>query len=508
LFYYRDTKGIGPKAEPESVLEEPTSEPGQEETEGKVRKEEKQKPVDTSILNQTPDDNFTYTEVDLYPDSSPPDHTPHSIEGSWMGVCYRSTNPLIAYQGCLEIRIGPVIDCKLVGKARSYLGSLNLEGHIQKVTDVEGESFDVVFKIVSVTFSDIWCKGRYNPSKDAIRGQWVLPVEGDSEDVFKFPGPEELADRASGEFVITRTPMDVYRFRHIIDCPGVNPLWTTAKRRWSYAIEAVISRTKRAMNSSKVVKSRLAERTAWIELATRDYLESHIRTTRGHLTDLGRQELLTLTWTVPPENAAIYEKLSIYLHNRMNYHRYVHRILIVIVFLTYDILILRGLMVCDVCDQRVTFTRFVCITCVEEDFSNQVDLCPECIESRSFSQKRSFVHHLSHSLIRATVRLHYCEMAGLILQARSLSERIKASFTAANSRKASELDMDIKSTKYSESKASKDLELENIVTSRPSLTPLICACCLKELTLPCWGCVTCGEDIFFFQYLCTLMSLF
>ncbi|KAF4610197.1 hypothetical protein D9613_010367 [Agrocybe pediades] len=484
LLYYRDSHGIGYKPDPEAL--NPETVPTEGEEDKKEKDKDKRKPVDISILNQKPDDNFSFEEVDVNLPPPPADHTPRPIEGAWMGVCYRSTNPVTAFRGCFELAIGSVIESKIVGRARSYLGKLDLNGEIRPpstAVDTEGDfgqnttEFDVAFKLTAERFTDIWFKGKYDLSKETISGEWIMPEEGDSEDIWEFPSGEALGERSSGTFLITRTPVDVYRYRRVIDCPTVRPSWSIAKRRWSFALNAMLLRTQREMNSSKVVKAQLEERARWIELAARDYLDSYLRATRGHLSDEGRQELLTLTWILPPAISTIYEALAIYLYNRMIYHC--------------------GLMVCDVCDQRITFTRFVCITCVEDDFSNQVDLCTECITSRSFSQKRTFVHHLSHSLIRSTVRLHYCEMATLILQARSLSERIKNSFMAASKKSGSGSDTETKLTKYSDSKAHKDPEMENIDTSLPSLTPLVCACCLKDLTLPCWACVKCELDTLF-----------
>ncbi|KAF9551230.1 hypothetical protein CPC08DRAFT_729061 [Agrocybe pediades] len=458
LLYYRDTHGIGYKPDPEALNLETDPAEGVEKKEdededtdkgkGKGKDKDKRKPVDISILNQKPDDNFTCEEVAIDLPPPPADHTPHPIEGAWMGawmgVCYRSTNPVTAFRGCFELAIGPVIESKIVGRARYYLGKLDLNGEIRQPntnTDTEGgdgeqaTEFNVAFKLTAERFTDIWFKGKYDISKEAISGEWVMPAEGDSDDIWELPSGEELGDRSSGTFLITRTPVDVYRYRRIIDCPSVQPSWSLAKRRWSFALNAVLLRTQRQMNSSKVIKTQLEERARWIELAARDYLDSYVRATRGHLSDEGRQELLTLTWILPPAISAIYEALSIYLYNRMIYH--------------------------------------------------------------CFSRKRTFVHHLSHSLIRSTVRLHYCEMATLITQARSLSERIKNSFMAANKKSGSGTNTETKLTKYSYSRARKDPDMENIVTSLPSLTLLFCACCLKDLTLPCWACVKCELDTLF-----------
>jgi len=82
----------------------------------------------------------------------------------------------------------------------------------------------------------------------------------------------------------------------------------------------------------------------------------------------------------------------------------------------------------------------------------------------------------------------------LIPQARGKSERIKRSFKALEAQR-NEKDRLSKTFKGIEHKLAKGSEAEDVVTSRPTLTELVCAGCSKELTLPCWVCVICGTCI-------------
>lgn len=160
----------------------------------------------------------------------------------------------------------------------------------------------------------------------------------------------------------------------------------------------------------------------------------------------------------------------------------------------------RGTQLCVVCDQRVVFSRFICITCIEEDMTNEVNLCLGCVESHTFIKTRKYVHHLSHSLIRTLHVVHFAELPLIIPKARLLSERIKASVKASEDKKNSTKDHGSKALKGSDSKATKDTYAENIVTIRPSLTALVCACCIKDVTLPCWACITCGMSSSLYCY--------
>lgn len=149
---------------------------------------------------------------------------------------------------------------------------------------------------------------------------------------------------------------------------------------------------------------------------------------------------------------------------------------------------------CDVCGQRLAFTRLLCITCMEEAMTNQIDLCPECMDKLTYNREKTFVHHLSHSLIRSSRVILFSELPIIIPRARLLSERIKASAKASEDKKSSTKDRESKALKVSDAKATKDPDTEKVFTSRPSLTTLICACCGKDVTLPCWACVTCGTS--------------
>lgn len=124
---------------------------------------------------------------------------------------------------------------------------------------------------------------------------------------------------------------------------------------------------------------------------------------------------------------------------------------------------------------------------MEEDLSNQIDMCAECIDSSVFNRPNKYIHHPSHTLIRFTRRFHYCQVATVILEARTRSDRVKTSFKALEN---STTDVERKGLEKKIARTASDAD--KIVKSKPFLTPLVCACCAKTLTLPCWACVICG----------------
>jgi len=137
----------------------------------------------------------------------------------------------------------------------------------------------------------------------------------------------------------------------------------------------------------------------------------------------------------------------------------------------------RGSYFCHSCHRRIIFERYQCITCMDEDLSSQIDLCADCIEMPNLSSESQFAHDLSHSLICSKHRIHECELASMIPQARLRSERIKSSFRAVEA-------------KGTAPNTAVDADQETHVA--PDFVLFQCVCCSENITLPCWVCVGCG----------------
>ncbi|KDR79356.1 hypothetical protein GALMADRAFT_265823 [Galerina marginata CBS 339.88] len=436
-------------------------------------------PLDTSILFKGLGPSFEFEEVDLKPSEAPPEHNRHSIEGEWIGVCICSNSPDIAFRGSFQFIIGPVVDGMITGKGVTYASPVSIEGKVGTAADGCTDGVvSISLTILEPHCSDIVCEGQFDPGQKTIKGTWSAKstlVDGNANGVNDNGGGNVSDSQGeAGHLYIAMISPDIFRFRYFLDGPSSDPSWTIARKRWAFAIKAVLFQTQSRMGSWDFFKARISERRRWIELYSREMLDDDLPTTRGFMTNQQEVEYSHLCWSIPPNTARIYEKLASYLHPRLVY------------FL--------GENTCDVCDQRVVFTRLVCITCMNEDMSNYIDLCPECTESRVFSKARTFVHHLSHSLIRTSRAISKAELPIIVLKARLLSERIKASVKASEDKKNSTKDRDSKALKGSDHKATKNADTENIVTSRPTLTPLICASCSKDVTLPCWACIACALD--------------
>ncbi|KDR73637.1 hypothetical protein GALMADRAFT_142100 [Galerina marginata CBS 339.88] len=428
--------------------------------------------LDLSILTQPLGESLQFEEL-----PAPQEYVSHAVEGVWVGVCSEPAEEKLAYQGSFQLNIGPITDKRISGNGENWFQDITFEGQVD-LPDPNSCTgpIEVSLRIMwpdSDWLDDIRCIGQYDPETDSIQGRWVV---GQKSAVFPparmdFEGD---SDNPPGQFFMTKGNSDIFRFRHLLNDPTPSsPMLNLSRRRWAFAIETVLFQTQRRLGSSTFWHRRIEERKRWIELSCRNFLDIRQSVTKPYLSSEGRAELFRLREFLHPSIGKLFDDIAFYLFDRAVYYL--------------------GRFVCDVCDRDIVFTRYLCITCMEEDLSDQIDMCAECIDSRVFTRETRFVHHFSHSLIRSSRCIHYCELATMIPHARLRSERIKASFKASAARKQLSQGHEVKTTKnVGISKAWRDSD--DAVRSRLTTLPLICACCRKELTLPCWACVTCVLD--------------
>jgi hypothetical protein len=135
---------------------------------------------------------------------------------------------------------------------------------------------------------------------------------------------------------------------------------------------------------------------------------------------------------------------------------------------------------CDWCERRITKCRILCIQCMSEDMSDNIDLCGVCMDR--MPTKRGFSHDVSHPVIKVEQTLHDFHFLRTVESAKATLERIKGLFRNA------------------ESAAREDGEQVLIVSPRSAKAsgpdthsnPLSCACCQKTVATPCWACVVCS----------------
>lgn len=125
--------------------------------------------------------------------------------------------------------------------------------------------------------------------------------------------------------------------------------------------------------------------------------------------------------------------------------------------------------------------RYHCITCIADDYGNQIDLCMHCVHKTVDDlNKTSFTHLPTHSIIRSRRRVLYLQVADILSDAKKKSTRFKDHFRRLEEQTENK-GAGIAGTGGGEKNKSK-VEVE----------ALLCACCDKEVHLPCWLCLECG----------------
>ncbi|KAF5318871.1 hypothetical protein D9619_010941 [Psilocybe cf. subviscida] len=245
---------------------------------------------DVSILTRGVQDplsvmKFMITDdLDSFDDAEPNDDTgfkpplqdyvPYGIEGRWVGMFAKGELEWPPF----ECVVQPIIDGRLVAKGRDYADPCRISGLYDDQTG--GVSFQVRYP----GYTPIQFNGSYDSSRDTIGGSWSIILES-SGDIAKAEDPPQTPEQT---FSMTRHSTAAFRFRKILDEPedgaplaGAN----TARRRWAFAIEAVLFNVEARMGSWDFMRCRIAERNEWNALHTRDVVLGQIfPITRGFIT--------------------------------------------------------------------------------------------------------------------------------------------------------------------------------------------------------------------------------
>ncbi|PPQ86097.1 hypothetical protein CVT25_003204, partial [Psilocybe cyanescens] len=156
-----------------------------------------------------------------------------------------------------------------------------------------------------------------------------------------------------------------------------------------------------------------------------------------------------------------------------------------------------GRLPCDVCNWEITFDRHQCVYCKDDDLlldSRDIDICYNCIDKPV--PYREIFHSKSHSLLRSPYRIHKYEYRNVIAEARFVSERCKSMFREQEEwRNQASKGKGRKNGKGKGARNGRRLEVKQ--EPSPELLPILCACCAKVVSLPCWACVVCSPYVFF-----------
>ncbi|KAF8883174.1 hypothetical protein CPB84DRAFT_1851026 [Gymnopilus junonius] len=285
--------------------------------------------------------------------------------------------------------------------------------------------------------------------------------------------------RAGGKFYLRRTPHDVFRFRYLLDGPGYVPcwdIWPIARKRWAFAIEAILFQTRQRMGSRKAFLEALAERRKWLTYGQRYALTDSSNLSGWfryeELSDAEWEEYKIMMWNVDPTLARLYEATSLYFMNRGKWSV--------------------GLYYCDKCGKSLAFTRYLCIVCIEDDLSHSIDLCSNCFDKPDVLHAQDYTHIPSHSLLRSQQYIHNFEVKTLLAESRRISERSKKIFGALEAKSKETKERRSRKAPKGKIARSQTTEQDHTNTTNEVDEPAqTCACCAKPVSTPCWVCVSC-----------------
>ncbi|KAF9471040.1 hypothetical protein BDN70DRAFT_998755 [Pholiota conissans] len=306
-----------------------------------------------------------------------------------------------------------------------------------------------------------------------------IPAEGAA--VTENVTPQDTEQRL---FFLVRTPPHLFRFRYLLDGPGPVPCWVVwplARKRWVFAIEAVLYETRFRMNSRKAFEATLTERRQWLYHSIRyDLTDSNITpawTQFDPLTDEEWEVYDTLFSTVHPTMARRYEEMSHYMARRQTY--------------------IVGRIFCDNCQKHIAFRSYLCIICLRDDLSDGVDLCVNCFSKSNTVRSGTMLHNISHPLLRSKHRVRNFERGVIIPEARLIAERSKKMFKDLEEMKEEQNKHAGKSIKGKGSRKSRSGQaVAKAIENTPEISLILCACCKKPISLPCWVCVACSPLTF------------
>ncbi len=130
---------------------------------------------------------------------------------------------------------------------------------------------------------------------------------------------------------------------------------------------------------------------------------------------------------------------------------------------------------CDSCDGFIVGSRWGCLTCINDSFTDTVDLCSSC--AKKSVEIRGFVHDASHVLLKCDTYVLDAHWSWIIPRARSMVVQIKKKLRSRSGGRA------------------EPAESSNLLDNSPqpkkdtlAITgSLTCQTCSKEVSLvPCW----------------------
>lgn len=136
---------------------------------------------------------------------------------------------------------------------------------------------------------------------------------------------------------------------------------------------------------------------------------------------------------------------------------------------------------CDGCNREMADGLLFCITCMNDVYSDRIDLCLSCADVAT--DRDEFVHDSSHPLVKIGHTLHDNDLPWVVPEARIVCKRVKALFRSLTSL-LNRIDPDPND------------KIQPHDKSKTTASETLCCCCGSAVSPPCWACVQCSKRPF------------
>ncbi|TFK44065.1 hypothetical protein BDQ12DRAFT_593650, partial [Crucibulum laeve] len=363
--------------------------------------------------------------------------TSHPIQGTWTGhYSKREGIKDMSFLVRLSIRMLPSRN-KIIGKGEDFSTAFDFEGN---VSPAKNNRIGFVFSLTDDNDGMVRsCNGFLDTDTDIITASWT--------DRKKKDAPDEIDYQP---FCLRRISPSLVRYRYTDRQFSEDPV----RSRWSFACDAALHLAQEKLWARRFFEARFTERKRFVELTIRSLIVEQGLTPQRPLNTSETAELEYLRRDLNPSEARFYQALAQFEIQKLPWHP------------SWG---------CDWCERRITKCRILCINCISEDLSDNIDLCASCMDKAP--SKRGFTHEVSHGMIKVEQTIHDHDLARTTEASRATIDRIKALFRTIEVATIHEGDR----------------------THVPDGLPVsehVCACCEKHVLPPCWACVVCTRDTF------------
>ncbi|KAI0044626.1 hypothetical protein FA95DRAFT_1496723 [Auriscalpium vulgare] len=290
-----------------------------------------------------------------------------------------------------------------------------------------------------------------------------------------FADPESTV----GEFVFKRIAP-----QHMVFYPDNTALAANkARSLWTFAIEAVRQEVRRERWSWSYFKQRRDDRKVFIESYVRwQYFGTP-------LTDEESERFTKVSQRILPADVCFYSSRILEIKATTAIHENAF---------------------CDGCGGRIGGPRVVCLDCViksDQDF-NTLDLCDKdaCVTARVTVDARadlSAPHEPTHHLMKVRTTVPTRQYGRVDRKARAVLKKIEGTCKTLAAKRVAELEnltveVAAAATTLAAGDASQLSKRLSTISKKPEVEPTApkCGACKEPVTLPCWYCCKCTDDLY------------